>query len=107
AGFWGLLSLSQAGMARREYAIFFFGALLTAFGSGYYHLAPDNARLVWDRLPMTLAFMALLAAVIADRVSVAAGRRLLLPALVAGAASVVYWHWSEERGVGDLRPYAL
>ena len=30
--------------------------LLTAVGSSYYHLAPDNERLFWDRLPMTIAF---------------------------------------------------
>ena len=48
----------------------FFGLVLTAFGSSYYHLAPDKARLVWDRLPMTVEFMPLVAAVIAERISV-------------------------------------
>ena len=32
--------------------------------------------------------------------------RLLGPLLLAGLGSVVYWHWTELRGVGDLRPYA-
>ena len=32
---------------------------------------------------------------------------LLLPLLVAGIASVCYWHYTEARGMGDLRPYAL
>jgi hypothetical protein len=41
--------------------VLFAGVLLTAFGSAYYHLAPDNDRLVWDRLPMTVAFMRLFA----------------------------------------------
>src|SRR5262249_40741620 len=44
---------------RVPYAIFFAGMLLTAVGSAWYHLAPDNARLFWDRLPMTIAFTAL------------------------------------------------
>src|ERR1043166_6803997 len=35
---------------------FFVGLILIAFGSGYYHLAPNNETLVWDRLPMTVAF---------------------------------------------------
>ena len=92
---------------RWPYATLFVGTLLTAVGSSYYHLAPDGFRLAWDRLPMTLAFMGLLAAVLAERVGVRISRLLLLPLLVAGAASVGYWYWSELRGAGDLRPYAL
>jgi hypothetical protein len=42
---------------RWPYFIAFVGLLLTAFGSSYYHLVPSNARLVWDRLPMTIVFM--------------------------------------------------
>src|SRR5688572_20457877 len=45
--------------ARVPWATLFAGTLLTAAGSSYYHLAPDDARLVWDRLPMTVAFMGL------------------------------------------------
>jgi hypothetical protein len=92
---------------RWPYVAVFGGALLTAFGSSYYHLSPDNARLVWDRLPMTLAFMGLVAAVVGERVSVSLSRRLLLPLLALGAGSVAYWYGSELRGAGDLRPYAL
>jgi len=44
---------------RWPYLIVFAGMVLTAVGSSYYHLAPDNDRLVWDRLPMTIVFMAL------------------------------------------------
>ena len=50
---------------------------LVAIGSGWYHHAPSNATLVWDRLPMTVAFMALFAAVLMDRVSTAFGRALI------------------------------
>jgi hypothetical protein len=92
---------------RRSYVVFFAGVTLTTFGSAWYHLAPDNDRLVWDRLPMAIGFMALLTAVVADRVSVRAGRVLLFPLLVAGCASVLYWHWTETRGTGDLRFYLL
>lgn len=46
------------------YVVFFLGVALTGFGSAYYHLVPDNARLVWDRAPMTLVFMSFFAAVI-------------------------------------------
>ena len=41
------------------YTAFFIGIALIGAGSSYYHWAPDNAALVWDRLPMTLTFMSL------------------------------------------------
>jgi hypothetical protein len=110
-GVFGLGQLFRRGTApkgeRWPYAALFGGTLLTAFGSSYYHLAPDNARLLWDRLPMTIAFMGLLAAIVAERLSAALGRALLPPLLVVGAGSVAYWYGSELGGAGDLRPYAL
>ena len=92
---------------RRPYWPFFVGIGLTAFGSAYYHWRPSNATLFWDRLPMTIGFMALLASVIGERVSRRAGARLLWPLIVAGAASALYWHLTEQQGAGDLRPYGL
>src|SRR5579863_10657414 len=70
----------QAFLDERErwpYLFVFAGLLLTALGSSYYHLAPDNARLLWDRLPMTVTFMAMVSAVIAERISVRLGLWLL------------------------------
>ena len=87
------------------YWVFFAGVTLTSAGSAYYHLAPDDARLVWDRLPMTIAFMSLLAAMVAERISVRAGNLLLLPLVILGLASVVYWRWSALAGFENLRPY--
>jgi len=92
---------------RWPYFIFFLGVLLTAFGSSYYHADPGNARLVWDRLPMTVGFMSLLAATIDERISVKSGLRSLLPLLFFGVVSVLYWNFTEARGHGDLRPYVL
>jgi hypothetical protein len=80
--------------------------LLTAFGSSYYHLQPDNARLVWDRLPMTIVFMSLVAALIAERINLRVGLRLVPVLLLIGAGSVLQWYLSEVHGVGDLRFYA-
>ncbi len=92
---------------RWPYLVFFLGVALASFGSTYYHLAPDNARLVWDRLPMTLAFMSFLAAMVSERVSLRTGL-VLLPALLAlGIGSVFFWHWSELAGRGDLRFYGF
>ena len=87
--------------------LFYAGIVLTGFGSGYYHLAPRNETLLWDRLPMALAFMAFLILLIGDYISTAWGRRLLLPFLAAGLGSVWYWHVTEQQGYGDLRPYLL
>jgi hypothetical protein len=92
---------------RWPYALFFAGLLLTGAGSAYYHLVPDNERLFWDRLPMTIAFMSLVAAQIVDRINVRAGLALLVPMLAVGAASVIYWRATERAGVGNLMPYVV
>ena len=89
------------------YKIFFAGVFLTGFGSSWYHLAPNNATLVWDRLPMTLAFMGFFALIVGEYINVELGRRLLIPLLLIGAGSVAYWAYTESAGHGDLRPYAL
>jgi hypothetical protein len=57
---------------------------------------------VWDRLPIAIAFMALLSAVISERVNAKAGMALLFPLVVLGAASVLYW-----AAFDDLRLYGL
>ena len=89
------------------YSVFFIGILLTAFGSSYYHLAHGNETLVWDRLPMTIGFAGLVTLIVGEFVSIRAARLLLVPLLLVGFASVEYWDWTEARGVGDLRPYAI
>ena len=90
---------------RWPYAILFLGLLLTAFGSAYYHWAPSDSRLVWDRVPMTVVFMPLVAALIAERINLKLGL-YMLPLLTAlGIASVIHWHETVLRGAGDLRFY--
>ena len=116
-GIWGLLivlgrskSSPHAFVAPAErwpYVILASGVILTCFGSAYYHRAPDNAWLVWDRLPMTLGFMSLLAAMIMERLSLRAGLALLGPLLVLGLLSVLQWYVSELHGAGDLRLYLM
>jgi hypothetical protein len=92
---------------RWSYMILFLGVTLTGVGSAYYHLAPDNDSLVWDRLPIAIAIMALLSATITERVSVKTGPRLLPVLIAAGSLSVMYWHWSEQRGAGNLNFYIV
>lgn len=92
---------------RWPYAVLFTGVALSSVASSYFHLAPDNARLVWDRLPMTIGFVALLVALLSERVHRGTARAVFVPLLVAGMASVAYWYWSELQGAGDLRPYLV
>jgi hypothetical protein len=84
------------------YALFVASLLLTAAGSAFYHLDPNDRRLVWDRLPIALACAGLLAAVHAE----SRGRRSdaveTLVLAIAAVASVYWWDIS-----GDLRPYLL
>lgn len=113
-GILGLLAVFKrmtAGVRARSvdgmYAVFFAGVFLTAFGSSYYHWQPSNASLVWDRLPMTLAFMSLFCVVVYHYESPRLAAILFAPLLAAGVGSVFYWAHSETIGAGDLRPYAL
>lgn len=87
--------------------IFYGGIFFVGLGSGYYHLAPNNITLVWDRLPMTIGFMALFCVVIAEYIAIKPAKALLVPLVLGGAASVVYWYITESKLQGDLRPYAL
>ena len=81
--------------------VFFTGIFLTGFGSSYYHLNPNDVTLFWDRLPMTLCFAAILAAVVEERVDARAGAMLLRPLLAIGIFSLLLWRWTD-----DLRLYA-
>jgi hypothetical protein len=96
-----------ARIERLPYAVFFTGVVLTGLGSAYYHLVPDNERLFWDRLPMTIAFMSLVAAQVVDRIDTRQGIALLLPMLLIGAGSVLYWRATERAGAGNVMPYAV
>ena len=110
AGLWLLGSTPRPGALADlfpAYHVFFAGVLLTAFGSAWFHLNPGNQSLFWDRLPMTIAFMSLFAIVVGEHVSRRLGKMLLWPLLAIGAASVIYWDYSEARLAGDLRLYGL
>ncbi len=102
-----LNSLNIINENKIAYVTLFFGTTLVAFGSSYYHLWPDNQTLVWDRLPMTIAFMSLFSIVISEFISIKLGKTLLVPLLALGLFSVFYWHITETNGQGDLRFYAI
>ena len=84
----------------RSASIFFLGVFLTGFGSSYYHWRPDDAGLFWDRLPMAIAFMAILANAIEEHVDAKIGAALLWPLVALGIVSLLLWRWTD-----DLRLY--
>lgn len=105
AGGWALAGALRAALPawERVAATFFaLGLILTGLGSAWYHAAPGNATLVWDRLPLSTLFPTALAVVIGDRLGERAGRALLAPLAIAAVTSVLWWQRTD-----DLRPYAL
>lgn len=112
-GVYGLISLIKQPNykilleIRSAYIVFFSGITLVALGSTYYHFSPSNTSLIYDRLPMTIAFMALFSIVIAEFISTRLAKIIFWPLIFVGAFSVIYWAYTESIGEGDLRFYIL
>jgi hypothetical protein len=108
-GIYGLLRLPNLTIQRTRsaYMALCIGIALVALGSAYYHIAPSTPSLIWDRLPMTVAFMALFSIILDEREILGVDRQTLWPLLLVGITSAAYWYWTELHGVGDLRPYIL
>jgi hypothetical protein len=109
-GFGGLMASGRSavrGSIGASYLFLFLGIVFTGVGSAYYHLSPNNDTLVFDRLPMTIVFMSLLAAVAGESIGPRAAMLALAPLLVAGTGSIWWWYHTERGGDGDLRPYVL
>ena len=83
-----------------SWLILFIAVAVVFVGSGYYHWAPDNDSLLWDRLPMTVAFMSLFVGLVSEHVGERVERFLLAPALIVGVSSALWWHLTD-----DLRFY--
>ena len=109
AGLAGVVLWRRVHVAADErpiYALFVFAVVATACGSAWYHAAPSDARLVWDRLPMTLVIAAIFTFVLADRVRPALAKAWPTFA-VLGAASVLWWAWTNRGDGGDLMLYVV
>jgi hypothetical protein len=91
---------SHLGRARGAWMVLFAGVAFVSIGSAYYHWHPGSETLVWDRLPMTIGFMGLFVALLGEYVSERLGESILVPALLLGFSSVLYWDWFD-----DLRFY--
>ncbi|GMQ00307.1 hypothetical protein CsSME_00047447 [Camellia sinensis var. sinensis] len=81
---------------------FFIGVAAVGIGPSYYHVKPNDATLVWDCLPMTIAFTSIMAIFIIERIDEQKGTVSILPLLLAGVISMLYWRFFD-----DLHPYAL
>ena len=112
-GVLGLFKLIVAGKLKIvtdikiAYFLFFFSLILVSFASGYYHLRPNNQTLIWDRLLMTIIFMSIFSIIITEFISIYLGKVMLWTLILCGISSVIYWHYSELLGKGDLRFYAI
>ncbi|KAK6912814.1 hypothetical protein RJ641_022415 [Dillenia turbinata] len=80
------------------WALFYTGIASVAFGSAYYHLRPDDDRLVWDTLPMMITYSSLFSCVLVERVGTRTGLTCLIGLLLLAILSVAY-----ERTFDDLR----
>lgn len=106
--FFGLIGLRYALKQKHTQSIIIYSATCFVFvGSSYYHLAPSNDTLVWDRLPMTVVFMSFLSIIISDFISQNRGKQLFFPLIFIGISSVFYWDYTELNNAGDLRFYFL
>ena len=109
AGFIGLRRIAHWPTSKTAtlWRYFFFSTVLVGLGSAYYHMQPTNATMVWDRMPMTLGFAALTSIVCAERLGTRVGYNLFLFIASCGLFSVIYWWFTEQARVGDLRLYIL
>lgn len=82
--------------------LFFAGLAVTAVGSTWYHLQPNDAGLALDRLGMVAAFAGLLGLAVADRVSARSGMATAALVLLAGPLAVGVWAQT-----GNVLPWAV
>jgi hypothetical protein len=120
-GVWGLNALRQLHADRLRHhttaspsfcawMLFALAIACTCLGSAWYHWSPNNATLLWDRLPIAWACASLSVALLAEGVHPRFGSaRFLFVAMVLATLSVVWWWWTlapqGQLAGGDLRPY--
>ena len=83
--------------ARALCALFFAGLLCSGAGSTFYHWAPQDASLAWDRLGMSVAFAGLLGLAVQTRIDDISAR--ITAAVMLLAAPISVWVWSQTSNV--------
>lgn len=61
-----------------SWGLFYAGISLAAFGSAYYHLNPDDDRIIWDKIPVMIATVALISSLVIERVDEKTGVTCLI-----------------------------
>ncbi|KAG5045047.1 hypothetical protein JHK86_014453 [Glycine max] len=93
----GVFNISSQGEVW-TWALFYAGIAGVAFGSAYYHLKPDDHRVLWDTLPMMVAFSSLLSSLVVERLGQRIGLCCMFALNLAAFLCVVY-----ERIYNDIR----
>lgn len=89
---------------------FVVGVFFTGYGSMYYHLIPNSNSLVWDRLPMSIAFGGFTSWVLSKTIFKNFKKQKLdfyayIFLVLLSFGSVLYWSYTQDLGRGDLRIY--
>ncbi|XP_010453247.1 PREDICTED: uncharacterized protein LOC104735201 [Camelina sativa] len=80
------------------WTLFYAGIASFAFGSAFYHLKPDDNRIVWDTLPILIAYSSLFSSFLVERAGETVGLSCLALLLFTSFLSVAY-----ARVFNDLR----
>lgn len=98
---WRLPARSLTNMERAMAALFFAGLMATSACSSWYHLHPDDARLMVDRSGMAIAFAGMVGLAVTTRVGERAGALTGLGLLLIAPWTI---HISAS---GELLPWAV
>lgn len=103
--FWNVLSnlpfLVVGWVTLKHKRVFALGLIGTAFGSGFYHWNPNDSTLLWDRVGIVIAAMALVSLLVEEYAG-GYGRISLIVAEGIGFGSLILWY-----ATGDLRLYGV
>lgn len=78
------------------------GLVVTGIGSAWYHLAPSDATLIWDRLPLAVVFAGVLLTAWASSGIAPPSKAEAALFVLASLGSVGWWVF-----LGSLWPYAI
>lgn len=107
-GLWGALYLKQYNNNNINSWFIVIGSMLVCFGSGFYHLAPDNYRLLWDRLPISLVFSGIfMYAVYSLKLTTIPEKTLSITYAMFSICTVFLWYAGEVNGASWLGPYVF
>ena len=99
-GFWGMWQLKRHRINVLSAYVSMAAMMLTAFGSAYYHVNPNDWTLIWDRLPISLVCAGLISSTITHLKPTTKTMWLDTALIAVAILGVAVWHVN-----GDLRWY--